>query len=52
MLRKFINYINKNGYAETAFRLGYKDTNAIKKWISRKEIPKKQISNVEKLLKK
>ena len=51
MLKKLIKYIEKNGYAEAAFKLGYKDTSALKKWISRNEIPKKQISNVEKLLK-
>jgi hypothetical protein len=51
LFKKFLKFIDKHGHAETAYLLGYRDTNAIKKWVSRGSIPKKQIVNVESMLK-
>lgn len=50
LLKKLEKFIKKNGYAKAASLLGYSDTSALKKWISRGNIPAKQIGNVKNML--
>ena len=48
-LRKLVSI---HGVAYVAYRLGYKDTQAIQKWFEREEIPQARIEAVKNLIKK
>lgn len=51
-LVKLKKVMQKYGYAYIAYKLGYRDTTAIKKWISRNKIPLSKLQNVRKFLSK
>jgi len=42
MLTKLKKIVKLRGYAYVAYRLGYRDTAVIKKWVLRKRIPKEK----------
>ena len=51
LLKKLKKFINVNGYAKTAYMLGYRDTDVLKKWFRNEKISDKAIDNVRELLK-
>ncbi len=51
LIVRFRKFVDKHGFVEAAHRLKYRDTGAIKNWLLRKKIPKKQLTNVETMLK-
>ncbi len=50
LLNKLKKFVELNGYAKTAYLLGYRDTDAIKKWFHKGAIPEKKIEIVKELL--
>lgn len=51
LVKKLKKFVELNGAAKTAYILGMRDTNALKKWISRKVIPKNKVEMVKEMIK-
>lgn len=52
MIRSLEKLIKVYGWAYIAYRLGLRDTWAVKKWVERKVIPEEHKSRVRKLIKR
>ena len=46
LLKKLKKIVKKHGYSYVAFKLGYRDTGAIKKWFKRESIPQIKIESI------
>lgn len=52
MIKNLKKLANIHGIAYVAYRLGYKDTQAIQKWFEREEVPRARIEAVKNFLKR
>lgn len=51
LITRLKRFVDLHGHAKTAYLLGYRDTDALKKWFINGEIPKRKIEIVKDLLK-
>lgn len=50
LLKKLKKFVDLHGYAKTAYLLGYRDTQSLKKWFERGSIPKAKQEIVKELV--